>query len=241
MRVAFALRGLVALKRIAAPVLALGAIATISGCAPQRGGSVPYDVKNFGAPDAPTIDATQVYRVGPGDVLSVTVYRVPNLSGDLQVDTLGAITMPLIGAVPVQGRSSAEIAQDLTKRLGDKYLQSPEIQVVVKESQSQRVTVDGAVTQPGIYPIQGNTSLVQAIAMARGPNDDSNPRRVVVFRTINGQRMAAAFDLVDIRHGEQPDPVIFGSDVIIVDGSKARQRFRDILSTVPLIALFRPF
>lgn len=221
-----------------------GLVATglaLGGCS-SRGGPVPYNVQNFGAPDLPQAnDFNQTYRIGPADVLSVVVYRVPNLSGDLEVDGMGNIQMPLLGPVAVQGKSNTEVAADLAEKLGSKYLQSPQVQVVVKSSPRQRITVDGAVESPGVFPIAGNTSLLQAIALAKGTSDDANVRRVVVFRTVNGQRMGAAFDLVDIRRGVNPDPVIYGSDIIVVDGNKWRGRFKDIISTLPLFAVFRPF
>jgi polysaccharide export outer membrane protein len=229
----------------ATKILVVGALvalaASLGGCA-TRGGKVPYNVQNFGAPDAPApADFQTAYHIGASDVLTVTVFRVPNLSGDLEVDASGNVLMPLVGTVPVQGMTNTEVAADLAKRLGSKYLQSPEVQVVVKSSQRQRITLDGAVAKPGVYPIAGNTSLVQSIALAGGTIENSNARRVVVFRTINGQRMAAAFDLIDIRRGLNPDPVIFGSDIIVVDTNTWRGRFQDVMSSIPMLAIFRPF
>jgi len=77
--------------------------------------------------------------------------------------------------------------------------------------------------------------------MAKGTTEDANPHRVVIFRQINGQRQAAAFDLKSIRRGEMPDAEIFGNDIIVVDGSASKSAFKNIVSTVPLLALFRPF
>lgn len=225
---------------VVAAMLALVGL-SLGGCS-KRGGPIPYNVQNFGAPDVPTAaDLVQAYRIGPQDVIGVTVFRVPNLSGDLEVDANGNIAMPLLGPVNVQGKTNTEVAAILVKELGAKYLQSPEVQVQVKSSPRQKITVDGAVKQAGVFPVIGQTTLQQAIAFAEGPSDDANLRRVVVFRTINGQRMAAAFDLADIRKGLNPDPVIYGSDIIIVDGSKWRSTFRDVVQSMPLIALFRPF
>jgi polysaccharide biosynthesis/export protein len=225
---------------VAAAMLALAGLA-LGGCS-KRGGPIPYDVQNFGPPDVPgASDLVQAYRIGPADVLGVTVFRVPNLSGDLEVDATGKVTMPLVGAVSVQGKTNTEVAAILAQELGAKYLQSPEVQVVVKSSPRQKITVDGAVSKAGIFAINGQTTLQQAIALAEGPDDDANLRRVVVFRTIRGQRMAAAFDLQDIRRGLNPDPVIYGNDIVIVDGSKWRSTFRDVISTIPLISVFRPF
>lgn len=214
----------------------------LSGCAGTKGGPVPYGVKGFGAPDIPTEqDFTQVYRIGPQDVLTVQVFRAPNLSVESTVDADGNIQMPLLGAVHVQGKTNTEVAKDIEAGLGSKYLQDPQVQVAVKESQRQKITIDGWVDAPGLYPIAGPTSLLQALTLAHGAKDDANMRRVVVFRTINGQRMAAAFDAVDIGRGLSPDPMVYGNDIIIVDGNVWRSRFHDFISSVPLLALFRPF
>ncbi|MBO9712657.1 polysaccharide biosynthesis/export family protein [Sphingomonas sp.] len=219
----------------------IAAAVTLTGCA-SRGGPVPYGVRNFGAPSVPTAaDLNQDYHVGARDVLTISVFRVPTLSGDMQVEANGSIIMPLLGPVPVMGKTTLEVAADLRQRLGEKYLQSPEVQVSVKASPRLRITVDGAVTSGGVFSIDGPTTLMQAVAMAKGTSDTANPRRVVVFRTIDGQRMAAAFDLTDIRRGLNPDPVIYGDDIIIVDGDRWRSRFKDVVSSIPLAALFSPF
>jgi len=217
-------------------------VAALAGCAGTRGGPVPYDVKNFGAPDVPvSIAASSDYHLGPADVLNVSVFGVSEFSGDYTVDNLGRIKLPLVGDVPVLGQTSDQVAVALKTKLQETYLRNPEVQVVVKSAMSQRITVDGSVTQPGIYPIGGDTSLLQSIAMARGATADANARRVVIFRTINGQRSAAAFDLKDIRRGKQPDPQVFSNDIIVVDGNTASATFKNFISTLPLLTIFRPF
>lgn len=215
---------------------------SLTGCGGSRGGSVPYDVKSFGAPDLPQASAAQpAYHIGPGDVLAITVFRVPDLSGEFAVTEGGSINLPLLGEIVARGKTPDELTADLEKALGAKYLQNPDVQVALKASSSQKITVDGSVNQPGIFPIAGPTTLIQAVALARGTDKDANTRRVVVFRTIDGQRQAAAFDLTDIRRGDAPDPTIYGNDIIVVDGSKSRQMFRDFISSVPLLSVFRPF
>ena len=220
----------------------LAIVLGLAACADKRGGTVPYDVQSFGSPDAPVaLKTDDSYHVGPGDQLSVVVFRVPDLSGDVAVDMTGNFTMPLIGQVAAAGKTTDDLQVELTERLGAKYLQKPEVRVAVKSATNQRVTIDGSVKQAGIYPIAGTTTLIQAVALARGTDVDANPRRVIVFRVIGGQRQAASFDLTDIRRGVQPDPAIYGNDIIVVDGNKARQNFRDALSAVPLLSIFRPF
>ena len=184
----------------------------------------------------------QAYRIGPLDKLDISVFQVPELTGSVEVDAAGLISLPLIGQVTAGGRTTNELQQLIAQKLSAKYLQDPQVTVVVKEALSQKITVEGAVQQPGVYPIEGRTTLMQAIAMARGSDPQrANEKKVVVFRTVNGQRMAAGFNLVDIRTGKTDDPQVYGNDVIVMDASNARGFLHDIISTVPLLAIFRPF
>jgi polysaccharide export outer membrane protein len=91
-----------------------------------------------------------------------------------------------------------------------------------------------------MYPVDRTITLLQAIALAKGPNAEANPRRVAVFRTIGGKRMAAAFDLTSIRRGEAEDPSIYSGDIIVVDGSKIKQTQREILQALPILGVFNP-
>lgn len=227
--------------RVFAPIMIMLGL-TLAGCAGSRGGPVAYNRADFVAPDpiaSPSLEAD--HKLQPGDIVTVSVFQVDAVSGDREVDALGRIQMPLIGPVPAQGMTTTELSQALAARLNESYLRNPRVQVVIKSVRQETITVDGSVATPGVYPISGRISLIQAIALARGTSQDANPKRVVVFRRINGTRQAAAFDLSTIRQGTDPDPEIFGDDVIIVDGSRSRQMFRDLLSTVPLFAVFRPF
>jgi polysaccharide export outer membrane protein len=103
------------------------------------------------------------------------------------------------------------------------------------------VTVDGAVKESGAFPTVGPTSLLRVVALAGGTTEDANARRVAVFRTVGGQRQAAAFDLQAIRRGESPDPQIYPGDVVVVDGSAIKQNFKQVLQTLPILSIFRPF
>ena len=145
------------------------------------------------------------YKIGPQDVLDVSVFKVPELSKSVQVADSGSINLPLVGEVPAAGLTAQEVERDLTKRLGAKYLQSPQVTVFVKEYNSQRVTIEGAVKKPGVYPVRGKTSLLQSIAMAEGL-DAAAQDEIVVFRQINGKRVAGKFDVAAIRDGQCRGP-----------------------------------
>jgi polysaccharide export outer membrane protein len=173
-------------------------------------------------------------------MLRVSVFQVPDLTGDFEVDLMGNISMPLIGTMKAVDMTTAQLDQEITKKLGAKYLQNPDVNVALKASARRNVTLEGSVQAPGMYPVNGPTTLVQAISMARGITPDANAHRVAIFRQIDGKRMAAAFDLYSIRKGEMKDPEVYSGDIIIVDGSRIKSIQNQILMTLPIIGMFNP-
>ncbi len=176
------------------------------------------------------------YKIGPLDVLEVTVFKVPDLSKSVQVSETGTINYPLIGEVQAGGWTAREVEQALTKALGDKYLQNPQVTVFVREYHSQRVTVEGAVKKPGVLPMAGGMSLLQAVAQAGGLEDVADTT-VAVFRTANGKRAAGRYDISDIRSGKAEDPQLEAGDVIIVSTSDVKQGFNYALRLLPLATI----
>lgn len=241
----FARRQRLAFGRQAAMLLAaLVGLALVTACA-TRGGSLPYLKKGeFPEPDPPSTlvgSPMAEYRIAPLDKLQVTIFQVADLSREVDVDLGGNITMPLIGSVRAVDLTTAQLQDRLEELYGQRYLRNPDVTVAVRESSRRHITVDGAVRSPGQFPISGPTTLLQAVALARGTDETSNPRRVAVFRQIEGQRMGAAFDLTAIRRGTAEDPVIYTGDIIVVDGSQLRAIQREIFQTIPLLTVFRPF
>lgn len=217
------------------------AAALMSGCADKRGGPIPYS-ETFAAPDAPTIAPLEAgYRIAPLDTISVKVFKMPDLSGDYEVDLTGQISLPLIGEVRAVELTTAELDRHLTDKLGERYLENPDVSVGVKASTRRSVTVDGAVNKAGSYPINGPVTLMQAVATAGGTSPEANARRVAVFRQIEGKRQAAAFDLVSIRRGEAEDPAVYPGDIVVVDGSSVKAVHKQILNSLPVLSIFRPF
>jgi polysaccharide export outer membrane protein len=212
----------------------------LAACADTRGGTIPYD-RPLAAPDEvkfQTLGAN--YRIAPMDKLSVKVFRMNDLSGDYDVDLAGNISMPLIGQIYAANLTTEQLDQQLTEKLGTKYLEHPDVSVAIKSSTAHVVTIDGAVREGGSYPVGGTVSLIQAIAMAKGTTEDANARRVAVFRTVGGKRQAAAFDLTSIRRGQVPDPTIYPGDIIVVDGSSVKAAQKKILQSIPLLSIFGP-
>lgn len=223
--------------------LCLFALVLVSACAAERGGPIPYATQPLAAPDIPRATMlTADYRINTGDKLAVTVYRVEDLSREYRVDLSGNVALPLIGNVQAIGRTTGEVRDEIARRLGERYLRDPDVTVAVTESTNNNVTVEGGVRHPGVFPLTGQTTLLQSIALAQGIDpDNGNPRRIAIFRRVGGQRMAAAFDLVSIRDGSMQDPEIYPGDIVVVQSNTRRGIFQDILQALPLIAIFRPF
>jgi polysaccharide export outer membrane protein len=216
------------------------AVSVLAGCADTRGGTIAYD-KPMGAPDEVHFQTlASDYKIAPMDKLAVKVFKMDDLSGEYDVDLAGNISLPLIGQVQAANLTTAQLDDTLTDKLGSKYLEHPDVSVAIKSSTAHVVTVDGAVTTGGSFPVGGPISLIQAIAMARGTTEDANARRVAVFRTIGGKRQAAAFDLTAIRRGQSPDPQIYPGDIVVVDGSRVKAVQKQILQSIPLLAIFGP-
>jgi polysaccharide biosynthesis/export protein len=202
--------------------------AAISGQRPAEA------VGNF--PAAATSGST-AYRIGSSDVLEISVFKVPDLSKTVQVADSGSINLPLVGEVPAAGRTTEDLERDLTARLGAKYLQNPQVTVFLKEANSQRVTIEGAVKSPGVFPIRGRTTLLQSIAMAGGL-DPSSDSTVLVLRASGGKRSAGKFDLGDIAKGVTDDPAIQSGDVVVAGTSAIKKGFNTILKALPVAGLF---
>jgi polysaccharide export outer membrane protein len=179
------------------------------------------------------------YRIGPSDKLAVTVFQVEDLSfPEIFVDASGRLQLPLLGSVQAAGLTPAELSMDLERRLGERYLRNPRVSVSVSDAASQKITVDGAVTKPGVYEMQGRTTLLQAVAMAEGGTRVADLKKVAVFRSVEGRPMVAVVDLAAIRRGEAVDPVVMGDDVIVVDTSRLSARYRNIIEILPGLAVF---
>jgi len=229
-------------RRLGHSLIVLAIAVGLTACTDSRGGPIAYNVPNFGAPDAPkVVPLEENYRIAPLDVLSVRVFKMTDLTGDYEVDLTGKISMPLVGEISAIDLTTAELDQRLTAKLGEKYLENPDVSVGIKSSTRRSVTVDGSVGKSGTFAINGPTSLIQAIAAAGGVSENGNPRRVAIFRQISGQRQAAAFDLTSIRRGEAPDPQVYPGDIIVVDGSATKAAQRQILNSLPILSIFRPF
>ncbi|WP_245656684.1 polysaccharide biosynthesis/export family protein [Novosphingobium naphthalenivorans] len=175
------------------------------------------------------------YVLGPSDHLDIDVFGIPELSKSVTVDLTGQIALPLVGELKVSGMTTSELTTLLAQKLQQAHVLDPQVTVNISTAASQIFTVDGSVAKPGIFPLSGRMSLMRAIARAEGTTEFARENYVVVFRTVEGNRYAALYDLRAIRQGLFDDPEIFSNDIIYVGDSQARRLFRDIITAAPLI------
>ena len=226
-------------------------IALLAACASGGGGSghsVPAG--GFGAATdvaVPTgspkqrIGNPSDYKIGAQDLLEISVFQVADLSKTVRVNTSGDISLPLVGLIHAGGMTVQDVEGSIARKLTESYLQNPQVSVFVKEFSSQRVTLEGSIAKPGIFPLTGETTLLQTVAMGGGLNEMADPTGILVFRMIDGRKKVARFDLKQIRQGNAEDPVILSDDIIVVSESGTKSMFSRLMKTMPVLGLFTFF
>lgn len=110
------------------------------------------------------------YLLGPEDVLTISVFNLPEMTQTVRVENDGTITVKLLGQVKAAGLTTAQMRDELQKEWGKKYLQDPHVTIFIRQFHSTSVSVVGAVAKPGLYQIPGPRTLIQVIALAGGVN-----------------------------------------------------------------------
>jgi polysaccharide biosynthesis/export protein len=191
--------------------------------------------KTFAANTTRQID----YRIAGLDVLEISVLGVPDLNRTVQVSAEGLISLPLVKTLQAGGLTGNELENQIAAKLAESYMQAPQVSVFIKEFNSQKITVDGAVMKPGIFPFTGNLSLLQAIALSQGLSEIADPKTILIFRIKDARQSVARFDLGQIRAGKSPNPLLLAGDIVTVDESRSRTTLRLIKDALPLTNLFQ--
>jgi polysaccharide export outer membrane protein len=158
------------------------------------------------------------YRVGPRDLISVHVDEDAKLNGDRRVSEAGTVNLPVLGDVPVLGKTSPEISGIVKKLLEDKYMQRASVDVQVIEFRSRPISVIGAVKQPGNLGFSGRWTLLEALTAAGGLTENHSNVAYVLRRSDNGLSDQVTIDLDDllVRGNQNVNIPIFANDLINV-------------------------
>jgi len=197
-------------------------------------GPAAYDT--IGGATAPVATS---YLLRPGDKVAVNVFQEPELTqASVEIDEAGMISLPLVGELQAAGLSTRQLSQAIQTAYGARYLRDPQANVVLLDARPRTVSVEGMVSRPGVYEVEPGYTLLSAMALAGSPTDLAKLDEVLVFRTVDGQRLGGRFDLTEIRAGRMPDPQLVPGDVVVVGFSSLRGIYRDILQLAPLVGTF---
>jgi polysaccharide export outer membrane protein len=145
------------------------------------------------------------FRIGPDDVIEVSVYQEKELSATVPVRPDGKISIPLIGEMPASGKTATELQKEIAEKY-TRFISEPAVTVVVKEVNSPKVSVLGEVKTPGMYKIKDRATVFDAIAMAGGLTEYAKRDKVTVIRVDDsGQQRHLKVNLEDQIKGRRPD------------------------------------
>ena len=190
------------------------------------------------APSNPLATINADYRLAPNDLLEFDIFGIPDIKRDVRINASGLVSLPLVGPVMIAGMTAQEAEIFIAAKYAEKYLQDPQVSLFIKEFTTQRITIEGAVLKPGIYPVTGQLTLLRALALAGGYAQYADLKEVMVYRIQQGgKRETYKYNLDQVRGGEVQDPDIRSDDVIVVkrDSNRTALRdslFRDIIDTI---------
>jgi polysaccharide export outer membrane protein len=156
------------------------------------------------------------YKIGPEDVLDISVWKNQELSRTVPVRPDGKVSLPLVNDIQAAGLTPGRLRQELTRRLSE-YVPSPEVAVIVREVHSAKVSVVGAVRSPGRYEVRSPATVLELIALAQGFTDFASRDRIVVLRQQNGTPSRITFNYRKITDGtDQDNFLVQAGDIIVV-------------------------
>ncbi|HEY1283616.1 MAG TPA: polysaccharide biosynthesis/export family protein [Steroidobacteraceae bacterium] len=167
------------------------------------------------APVSPT--ATEAYTVKPGDVLSISVWKEPDLQGPVLVRPDGSFSFPLAGQMDARGKTVADLQTLVTEKLR-KYISDPVVTVSVQEVKGNKVYVLGQVNKPGEFIVNPRVDVMQALSMAGGTTPFAALGDIVILRRSDSGQQALPFRYADVSRGRnlQQNIVLQAGDVVVV-------------------------
>ena len=118
-------------------------------------------------------DLYRDYKIGPEDLLEISVFEDEKLNKSVRVSSQGNISLPLLGILKVKGLTANELEKEIRDLLAEKYFQDPHVSVFIKEYRNQRISVMGSVEKPGVYDVTGQKTVLDILAIAGGLKEEA--------------------------------------------------------------------
>mgnify|MGYP001591630555 FL=1 len=172
--------------------------------------AIPVHAQDTARPD-------DSYKILPGDVLQVSVWKEPDLQLELLVRPDGAVSFPLAGEISTRNRSVTELQDELTKRLA-RFINEPVVTVSVKEVLGNKIYVIGQVNDPGEFVVNPQVDVLQALSMAGGTTAFADLNNIRILRRNRGVQTALSFDYKDVIRGRDlaQNVMLKSGDVVVV-------------------------
>lgn len=172
---------------------------------------------------SPAIDNVRIsdFSLGPGDTISIEVYRQDDLKRTVKIDPSGRMMFPLIGDVQITGKSIFKVRDELQERLA-KYIVNPQVTINVTTSQSHKIIVLGEVNSPGVMPLDSDLSIIEAISMSGGLTADAETSNVLLIKKGPSGSVVSSIDVNRIyKDGDMSGNAgLAGGDIIYVPATK---------------------
>jgi polysaccharide export outer membrane protein len=185
-------------------------------------------------------NTTTDYKISPQDILQIAVFQIKDLDSAVQVGEDGNIALPLVGKIQVKGKTTYQAEQMIAGRLREKYLQSPQVTVSIKQY-GKRITVSGEVKVPKVLPDDGNTTLSQAVAGAGGLSELGDPTRIHIARSTDQRVQDEVYNLADVQAGKTRDPLLRGGDIVVAEQSGKLVALKTVKDLLPFAILASVF
>lgn len=156
------------------------------------------------------------YRIGPQDLLEISVFEVEKLNKTARVSAQGNINVPLIGTLRVKGLTAEELEKEIRNLLADKYLQDPQVTVLIKEYRNQRISVMGAVKNPSVFEVTGAKTVLDMLAMAGGLREDAGQLLFLLRPPKVEEEMSRGENGIS---GQRPETYVIDLEGLLVEGN----------------------
>jgi polysaccharide biosynthesis/export protein len=203
-------------SRILLAMFLLGVMG-VAALADESKPATPKQPSATASPAQPSEAAVDTYIIGPQDVLQITVWKEPDLSGAVPVRPDGKISLALLNDVDAAGLTPTQLAQSLATRM-KKYVAEPQVTVIVTQINSRRVYVLGQVMRPGAMPLTPDMTIIQAITTAGGLTQFADGKKSYVLRFDKGVQIRIPVNYKLLVKGEKMDANILlkAGDTIVV-------------------------
>jgi polysaccharide biosynthesis/export protein len=196
---------------------ALAATAAAAGQPPATVAAASAAATATPAPAAQTGNESGAYLVQPGDVLTVTVWKETDLTGDVLVRPDSGLSFPLVGDLDARGKTVDALREEITARL-TRYIPSPVVTVAAKAVLGNHIYVVGRVQKPGEYPMERNVDVMQALSLAGGATPFAAVNDIIILRRLSAGQIALHFQYNDVARGQdlRQNIVLQPGDTVVV-------------------------